>query len=74
MRKFLTSTATAAIAIIMLGGLAKPSLAGFTCDAGSLAGNCTISLPQDNVSGNTTVVGDLTITSTGELSFVEFAR
>lgn len=52
----------------MLAGLAKPGLAQFTCDSGSLTGNCTVSTSQ-NVTGNTTVAGDLTITSTGELKY-----
>jgi hypothetical protein len=47
---------------------ATPSHAQFSCDIGSLAGNCTINAPQA-VSGDTTVVGDLTITDTGRLDY-----
>ena len=62
--------ARAAAGLAALGFLlwAAPSHAQFSCDIGSLAGNCTIDAAQA-VSGDTTVAGDLTITGTGHLDY-----
>lgn len=57
-----------AVATALLFAASGPSLAQFTCDAGDLAGDCTISAPQA-VGGDTTVAGNLTITASGELNY-----
>ena len=51
----------------MLGG-PTPGFAQFNCDIGSPAGDCTVTTVQA-VTGDTAVVGHLTVSSTGALNY-----